>query len=137
MDARRGPQGREGGVLVLSELYLPARGGHVIWLHEVCRRLDRPFLVAGACGRAMGCETVDGVPVLRADFSRKWYLRPESLGMYVRMHRLALDQGHRLRPRLLLAPRALPEAAVAGHAPAEGERGRVLVHGREVHGLGR
>ncbi len=119
--------------LVLTEQYLPIRGGHVVWLHEVCRRLPGMFVVAGG-GRPSEVEQIDGVPVRRVDFSRKWYLRPESLGMYVRMYRAGLREAKRQRPRVLLAARAVPEGIVARWiARKTGLPALTFAHGEEVN----
>lgn len=120
--------------LAFSELYIPVRGGHVVWLHEVCRRLSSVFVVAGKCGRSAGTEEVEGVPARRVDFSRKWYLRPESLAMYLRMYRVGLEEARRRRPKVLLAARGLPEGVVANRIRRKtGIPTVMFAHGEEIN----
>ncbi len=103
----------DGRVLALSELYPPTRGGHVVWLHEVCRRLPDALVCTGGGPAGGRMDAVDGVATLRVDLSRKWYFRPESLAMYFRLYRAGLRLARRYRPRAILAARALPEGLVA------------------------
>jgi len=100
-------------ILCLSEMYLPHKGGHVIWLHEVLRRLGGATVVAGELPDLPRSEDIDGVDVLRVPLRRLRWLRPESLPLYVRMLIVGATRTAQLHPQVLVAPRVLPEGLVA------------------------
>jgi phosphatidyl-myo-inositol dimannoside synthase len=74
-------------LLVITELYLPTKGGTAVWFDEVYRRLG---------GKEVHIVTAD-VPgsaehdlhhpnaVHRVRLKRHWWLKPESLGMYAKL----------------------------------------------------
>jgi len=123
-------------ILVLTEHYLPERGGHVIWLHELCRRLPGSRVLTAKADQLPDAQTIDGVDVRRIDLARRALLRPESLAMYVNMALHAAATVMRERPRVILAARVLPEGVVANGV------GRLLrvpvvvfAHGEEINRL--
>lgn len=102
-------------LLVLSELFLPTKGGTAVWAAEVYRRLGGKGIHI-VTARVPEDATVDaGSPntVHRLDLKRTPWLRPESLGMYARFFfkSLALALTHRFSA--IHAFRALPEGLVA------------------------
>jgi len=96
-------------LLVLSEHYLPLKGGHVVWLHEVCKRWGDVWVVTAGRKGLPPKETVDGVCIRRVRMERWAFLRPESLGLYASMLAHGLGHAARLRPSAILASRVLPE----------------------------
>ena len=63
--------------LCLSELYRPCQGGHVVYLHEVFRRLGEACVVTGMTPSVPPHQIVDGVEIRRIDLRRWPLLRPE------------------------------------------------------------
>ena len=121
------------GLLVLSELYLPVKGGHVVWLHEICRRWSGVRLLTN---RHAGCparESIDGVDVRRINLSRWSVLRPESLVLYGNLLLQSLRECRANHPLAILAARVLPEGFVA-NAVGRLARGLsvVMAHGEEI-----
>jgi phosphatidyl-myo-inositol dimannoside synthase len=99
--------------LALSEQYLPTRGGHVVLLHELCRRLGRASVLTGKLRGLPSRETVDGVDVRRINLSRVRFLRPESLALYGNLFIGGAGAVRQSRPSIILAARALPEGLIA------------------------
>ena len=99
--------------LLLSEHYLPEIGGHIVLLHETCRRLGNTTVVAGNPGGLPKTEVIDGVKIDRVSLSRFSFLRPESLFTYGSLLLSGLHAALRYRPDVLLAARVLPEGLVA------------------------
>lgn len=103
--------------LVISELFLPTKGGTAVWFDEVYRRLgDRGTHILTA--RVPGCEAHDRdhanqVHRLRLQHSR--WLRPSSLPIYGRLLLTGLWLGLRHRFDAIHAGRVLPEGWVGVH----------------------
>lgn len=127
-------------VLVLTELFLPTKGGTAVWAAEVYKRLG---------GRTIHIVTAD-VPgaaevdahhpntLHRLSLKRVPWLRPESLAMYVRFFykSLALALTHRFDA--VHAFRALPEGLVAWAVARLTFRPVVIyAHGEELTTWGR
>ena len=103
-----------GRYLVITELFLPTKGGTAVWFDEVYRRLG---------GRQIHIVTAD-VPgatehdrdhpnvVHRLSLSRRWWLRPESLGIYMKFLAASLYTACRHRFDAVHAGRVLPEGLV-------------------------
>jgi len=99
--------------LLLSEDYVPLVGGHIMWLHEICRRLGNVRVLTSAVGHLPATEEADGVSIHRIRLKRHIFLRPESLFLYAKyLVRGALD-ALRTRPDVVIAARVLPEGLVA------------------------
>lgn len=102
-------------LLVLSELFLPTRGGTAVWAAEVYKRLGgREIHIVTAA--VLGAQAVDAAhpnTIHRLNLRRVPWLRPESLAMYARFffRSLALALTHRFDA--IHAFRALPEGLVA------------------------
>jgi phosphatidyl-myo-inositol dimannoside synthase len=103
--------------LVISELFLPTKGGTAVWFDEVYRRLgDRGTHILTA--RVPGCEAHDRdhanqVHRLRLQHSR--WLRPSSLPIYGKLLLTGLWLGLRHRFDAIHAGRVLPEGWVGVH----------------------
>lgn len=131
MTGNGGGPGRK--ILMLSEQYLPLRGGHIVFMHELARRIGGVTVLTAREADAADAETIDGVRVLRTDLSRRWYLRPESLGMYVRLLARSIHLVRRERPAAIVAARVLPEGYVATRVGRMfGLPTVVFAHGEEI-----
>lgn len=102
-------------LLVITELFLPTKGGTAVWFAEVYRRLggkDIHIVTADVPGAA-AIDALHPNTVHRLDLKRVPWLRPESLGIYLRLFgkSLALALTHRFDA--IHAGRALPEGLVA------------------------
>lgn len=127
-------------LLVLSELFLPTKGGTAVWAAEVYKRLggkEIHILTADV----PGAEAVDAVhpnTVHRLDLRRVAWLRPESLAMYLRFLGKALWLALTRRFTAIHAFRALPEGLVAwGVARLTRHRVYLYAHGEELTTWGR
>lgn len=127
-------------LLVLSELFLPTKGGTAVWAAEVYKRLggkDIHIVTADVPGAA----EVDAThlnTIHRLDLRRVPWLRPESLAMYARFFARSLRLARAHRFDAVHAFRALPEGLVAW-AVARLIRRPVVVyaHGEELTTWGR
>ncbi|HEX7972168.1 MAG TPA: glycosyltransferase family 4 protein [Thiobacillus sp.] len=102
-------------LLVLTELFLPTKGGTAVWAAEVYKRLggkDIHIVTADVHGAA-AVDALHPNTIHRLNLKRVAWLRPESLAMYARFFfkSLALALTHRFDA--LHAFRALPEGLVA------------------------
>jgi len=101
--------------LVLTELFLPTKGGTAVWFAEVYRRLsgkETHIVTADVPGAA----TVDAThpnTVHRISMRRVTWLRPESLGMYANLFIKSLWLALTHRFTAIHAGRALPEGITA------------------------
>lgn len=127
-------------LLVLSELFLPTRGGTAVWAAEVYKRLGgREIHIVTA--EVPGAAEVDAAhpnTIHRLNLGRVPWLRPESLAMYVRLfsRSLALALTHRFDA--IHAFRALPEGLVAWLVARMTFRPVVIyAHGEELTSWGR
>ena len=103
-------------LLVLTELFLPTKGGTAVWAAEVYKRLGGKEIHI-VTADVPGAEEVDAVhpnTIHRLKLKRVPWLRPESLAMYLKFFfkSLALALTHRFDA--VHAFRALPEGLVAG-----------------------
>ncbi len=126
-------------LLVLTELFLPTKGGTAIWAAEVYKRLggkEIHIMTADVPG-ASDIDAVHPNTIHRVDFRRVPWLRPESLAIYVRLFTksLALMANHRFDA--IHAFRALPEGLVAWAVSRVTFRPVVIyAHGEELTGWG-
>lgn len=113
--ARTDPAERSPALLVITELFLPTKGGTAVWFDEVYRRLGGHEI--HVLTRAVpGSEEHDaGHPnrVHRLRLERSRWLRPESLAMYLRLFASALHLALTQRFDAVHAGRVLPEGLVA------------------------
>lgn len=126
--------------LVITELFLPTKGGTAVWFDEVYRRLGgkEVHIVTAAVPGAAAYDAGHPNTVHRLDLRRVAWLRPESLAMYVKLLITSLLLALRHRFDAIHAGRALPEglvgwlvARITGHTFA------VYAHGEELTGWGR
>ncbi len=127
-------------LLVLTELFLPTKGGTAVWAAEVYKRLggkDIHIVTADV----PGAEAVDDRhpnTLHRLNLKRVPWLRPESLAMYLRFFfkSLALALTHRFDA--IHAFRALPEGLVAWAVARPTWRKLIVyAHGEELTTWGR
>jgi phosphatidylinositol alpha-1,6-mannosyltransferase len=127
-------------LLVLSELFLPTKGGTAVWAAEVYRRLGGKgiHIVTADVPDAAKVDAAHPNTIHRLDLKRVPWLKPESLGMYAKffLKALALALTHRFEG--LHALRALPEGLVAWAVARLTFRPVVIyAHGEELTSWGR
>jgi len=101
--------------LVLTELFLPTKGGTTVWYDAVYRRLGGKELhiVTAAVPGAEAVDRNHPNSIHRIGLKRVWWLKPESLGMYLKMLGQSLRLALRHHFDVVHAARALPEGLVA------------------------
>ena len=102
------------GYLVITELFLPTKGGTAVWFDEVYRRLggkDIHIVTADVPGGA-DHDRMHPNTVHRLKLRRHWWLRPESLGMYAKFLAVSFALALRHRIDAVHAGRVLPEGLV-------------------------
>ena len=108
------PPDNRPGYLVITEKFLPRKGGSNTWYHEVYSRLgDRGTHIVTA--HQPDCETFDANhrnSVHRLSLKRIPWLRPESLLMYWRLLSTAITVGRSQQFDAVHCGRALPEGLV-------------------------
>ncbi|HMM75047.1 MAG TPA: glycosyltransferase family 4 protein [Gammaproteobacteria bacterium] len=101
--------------LVLTELFLPTKGGTAVWFSEVYPRLggkDIHIVTADVPGTAE-IDATHPNSVHRVQLARVSWLKPESLIMYLRLFITAWRLTREHRFEAVHAGRALPEGLVA------------------------
>lgn len=101
-------------ILVLSELFLPTKGGTAVWAAEVYRRIggSEIHIVTSA---VPGSETIDAShpnTIHRISMKRQAWLRPESLALYANLLVKAIGVAKKNEFETIHAFRALPEGFV-------------------------
>ncbi|MDO8370166.1 MAG: glycosyltransferase family 4 protein [Candidatus Nitrotoga sp.] len=101
--------------LVLTELFLPTKGGTAVWFAEVYRRLSgkETHIVTADVPDAAAVDAVHPNTVHRISMRRVTWLRPESLGMYANLFIKSLWLALTHRFTAIHAGRALPEGITA------------------------
>ncbi|MHB1187351.1 glycosyltransferase family 4 protein [Thiobacillus sp.] len=127
-------------LLVLTELFLPTKGGTAVWAAEVYKRLGGKeiHIVTADVPGAGEVDAVHPNTIHRLNLRRVPWLRPESLAMYARFFfkSLALALTHRFDA--IHAFRALPEGLVAWAVARLTFRPVVIyAHGEELTTWGR
>ena len=127
-------------LLVLTELFLPTKGGTAVWAAEVYRRLggkEIHILTADVPG-ASAVDAGHPNSIHRLKLGRVPWLRPESLLMYWRLFVLSLKLSLGRRFDGIHAFRALPEGMVAWSVGKLTLRPvTIYVHGEELTTWGR
>jgi phosphatidylinositol alpha-1,6-mannosyltransferase len=102
-------------LLVLTELFLPTKGGTAVWAAEVYKRLGGKeiHIVAADVSGASEVDATHPNTIHRLNLKRVAWLRPESLAMYARFFFKALALALTHRFDAIHAFRALPEGLVA------------------------
>jgi phosphatidylinositol alpha-1,6-mannosyltransferase len=127
-------------LLMITELYLPTKGGTAVMFEDDCRRLggrDVHVVTAAVPGDAdFDIGHVNSIH--RLNLRRYIWLRPESLALYVRLFATSLKLAITNRFAAALAGRALPEGLVAwAVGRLRGCRVVIYAHGEELTGWGR
>ncbi len=127
-------------LLVLTELFLPTKGGTAVWAAEVYKRLGGKeiHIVTADVPGAAEVDAVHPNTIHRLELTRVPWLRPESLAMYARFffRSLALALTHRFDS--IHAFRALPEGLVVWLIARLTFRPAVIyAHGEELTTWGR
>ncbi len=123
------------GLLVITELFLPTKGGTAVWFDEVYRRLGGKEIHI-VTARVPGSEDHDRNhpnSVHRLNMRRHWWLRPESLGMYAKFLFASFRILARKPIAAIHAGRVLPEGLV-GWVGARIFRKPLVIyaHGEEI-----
>ncbi|HMA12358.1 MAG TPA: glycosyltransferase family 4 protein [Steroidobacteraceae bacterium] len=102
-------------LLVLTELFLPTKGGTAVWAAEVYKRLGGKeiHIVTADVPGASEVDAAHPNTIHRLNLRRVPWLRPESLAMYARFFRKSLVLALTRRFDAIHAFRALPEGLVA------------------------
>ena len=102
-------------LLVLTELFLPTKGGTAVWAAEVYKRLGGKeiHIVTADVPGAAEVDIVHPNSIHRLDLKRVPWLRPESLLMYAQFFFKSLWLALTHRFEAIHAFRALPEGLVA------------------------
>jgi phosphatidylinositol alpha-1,6-mannosyltransferase len=135
LDARESVTGAGERYLVITELFLPTKGGTAVWFDEVYRRLGGKgiHIVTADVPSAAKHDAAHPNTVHRLKLRRHPWLRPESLVMYAKLSAVSLALALRHRFDAVHAGRVLPEGLV-GWVVAR-LTGRPLVvysHGEEL-----
>lgn len=127
-------------LLVLTELFLPTKGGTAVWATEVYKRLGGKEIHI-VTADVPGAAEVDAVlpnSIHRLDLKRVPWLRPESLMMYARFFFKSLWLALTHRFDAIHAFRSLPEGLVAWAVARLTFRPVVIyAHGEELTSWGR
>ena len=102
-------------LLVITELFLPTRGGTAVWAAEVYRRMGgrEIHIVTADVPGASAVDAAHPNTIHRLDLRRVPWLRPESLAMYGRLFFKSMWLLLTHRFDAIHAFRALPEGLVA------------------------
>ena len=121
--------------LVITELFLPTKGGTAVWFDEAYRRLggkEIHIVTADVPGSA-DHDAAHPNTVHRLVLRRHRWLRPESLGMYAKLLAASAALGLRYRFDAVHAGRVLPEGLVAWFvARLTGRPLLIYAHGEEL-----
>src|SRR5438128_839663 len=127
-------------LLMLTELFLPTKGGTAMSFDDDFRRLGGKE-VHVVTAEVPGAREWDGPhpnTIHRLRLTRVPWLRPESLLMYVKLFLKAAAIAVTARVRAVFAGRALPEGLVAwAIARLTGRPVLIYAHGEELTGWGR
>lgn len=131
---------RPASVLMITELFLPTKGGTAVMFEDDCRRLggDTVHIVTAAVPGDAEFDRGHPNTVHRLVLKRSPWLRPESLFMYLRLLGASLRLAFTRRFSAVLAGRALPEGIVAwAVGRLRGSKVILYAHGEELTGWGR
>lgn len=121
--------------LVITELFLPTKGGTAVWFDEVYRRIGGKeiHIVTADVPDAAGHDAAHPNTIHRVSLRRYGWLKPESLAMYAKLFGKAAGLGLRHRFDAVHAGRVLPEGLV-GWAVARLLRCPLVIyaHGEEI-----
>ena len=127
-------------LLMITELFLPTKGGTAVMFEDDCRRLGGKsvHIVTAAVPRDADFDRGHPNAIHRLVLKRSPWLRPESLFMYTRLLWKSLRLAFANRFVAVLAGRALPEGLVAwAVGRLRGCKVVIYAHGEELTGWGR
>lgn len=134
------PGTRPSSLLMITELFLPTRGGTAVSFDDDFRRLggkDVHIVTADVPGAAE-FDLTHPNSVHRLTLKRSPWLKPESLVIYSKLFLKSLGLGMKHRFAAVFAGRALPEGIVAwAVARLRGCSVFIYAHGEELTGWGR
>lgn len=136
----RGPAATDAALLMITELFLPTKGGTAVMFEDDCRRLGgrSVHIVTAAVPRDAEFDTGHPNSIHRLVLRRRPWLRPESLLLYARLLFKSLALAVSNRFAAVLAGRALPEGLIAWViARLRGAMVVIYAHGEELTGWGR
>lgn len=126
---------KEQELLVITELFLPTKGGSAVWFDEVYRRLGRKkiHIVTADVPGASDYDRDHPNTVHRVALQRHWWLRPESLVMYLKLLFKSIGVAMRNDFSAVHAGRVLPEGFIAWLVAKIIRRPMVIyAHGEEI-----
>jgi phosphatidylinositol alpha-1,6-mannosyltransferase len=135
-----GDHAGDASVLMITELFLPTKGGTAVMFEDDCRRLGGRSVHIVTAAVPGDSEFDIGHPntLHRLVLQRHLWLRPESLLLYARLSWKSLRLAFANRFAAVLAGRALPEGIVAwGVGRLRGCKVVIYAHGEELTGWGR
>lgn len=122
-------------LLVITELFLPTKGGTAVWFDAVYRRLGGKeiHIVTAQVPNSSEIDRTHPNTIHRIALKRHWWLRPESLAMYLRFLIESLYVSLTNRICAVHAGRVLPEGFV-GWLIARLIRKPIVIyaHGEEI-----
>jgi phosphatidylinositol alpha-1,6-mannosyltransferase len=126
-------------LLMITELYLPTKGGTAVMFEDDCRRLGGRgvHIVTAAVPGDDDFDCDHPNTIHRLNLQRYNWLRPESLALYARLFGRSLRLAFTNRFEAVLAGRALPEGLVAwAVGRLRGSKVVLYAHGEELTGWG-
>ena len=127
-------------LLMITELFLPTKGGTAVMFEDDCRRLGGKsvHIVTAAVPSDADFDLDHPNAIHRLVLKRSPWLRPESLFLYTRLLWKSLRLAFANRFVAVLAGRALPEGLVAwAVGRLRGCKVVIYAHGEELTGWGR
>lgn len=101
-------------LLVITELFMPTKGGTAIWFDEAYRRLGGKeiHIVTAEVPGAAAYDKTHRNTVHRVRIRRHWWMKPESLGMYAKLLWRSLTIAFTNKIEAVHTGRVLPEGLV-------------------------
>ena len=121
--------------LIITELFLPTKGGTAVWFDEVYRRIGGKeiHIVTADVPGGKEYDASHANTVHRLSLKRHWWLKPESLGMYAKFFFKCLGLVMTHKFDAIHAGRVLPEGLVGWLvARLSGKRIIIYAHGEEI-----
>lgn len=131
---------RPSSLLMITELFLPTKGGTAVSFDDDFRRLGgkEVHIVTADVPGAAEFDRIHPNSVYRLTLKRSPWLKPESLVIYSKLFLTSLALAMRHRFSAVFAGRALPEGIVAwAVARIRGCKVMIYAHGEELTGWGR
>lgn len=125
--------------IVITELFAPTKGGTAVWFDEVYRRIGdhRTHIVTAAVPGTDEYDRNHPNTIHRLNLKRTRWLKPESLGMYLKLFARSLRLAITNRASAIHAGRGLPEGLVAWVVARMTSRPVVVyAHGEELTSWG-